>query len=587
MAVPLVTGWWFSDLYAGLMGVLGAFTAMYGSGRPYLSRAEHLGVVVIALTILVPLGMVVSKTAWAVVLAVAAVAVIATWLSNALQLGPPGAYMFTLVFAAGTAIPAAGVSPAKAALFVFCGGAFAWIVNMSGALFAPRGPERKAVATAAKAVIAYINALGTAQEPAARDRAAMALHTSSAVMVTQQPVHPRPNATVSRLRAISSELNLQFAKALAAASRKQKPSPQVLERTKALASQVQSKQESAEVAVAAEALRRPSAFSALAEALQPGSNSLRIILRVGIASVVVGGIAAAVHIERTYWAVAAAVLVLHQGFDWPHTLRRSVERTVGTWLGLILASAILLVHPQGIWLAVTLLALQFAVQLLVPSSYALAAIFITGLAFTIVGGAHPLPDPVSYLLARGVDTLAGCLTALIAFRLLPPRAVTPQIPELLVRTISAVDEAVEHASRGSVITPAARKARKDLQWASFALAHGYEDSLVATSSEKSTAEQIWPTIAATERLAYRTLSMCWQMEQHGGAVPPGSASAISADDRARVHATLEDYIACIRNNTEPSHPGPLPRALERDLLHLYECLVHERQVVPELRKAAN
>ena len=583
MTLPLLAGWWLGNMIAGLMAVLGAFTSMYGSGRPYFSRAQHLGVVVIALAILVPLGMSVSKIAWAVVLVVAGVAVIAAWLSNALQLGQPGAYVFTLACAAGTAIPSVGLSLIKVAFFVFCGGAFAWLVHMSGALFAPRGPERKAVASAAKAVVAYINAVGSAQEAAARDRAAKALHTSSSVMVTQQPVHARPNPTVSRLRAISSELNLRFAEALGAASRKQKPSAELIERTKTLAAQVESKQESEAVSVPTEALRRPGAFAALAEALQPGSNTLRIIIRVGVASVVVGTIAAAVHIERAYWAVSAAVLVLHQGFDWPHTLRRSIERTVGTWIGLVLASLILLVHPQGVWLALTMLALQFAVQMLIPSSYTLAAVFITGLAFTIVGGVHPLPDPGSYLLARGVDTLAGCLVALIVFRLIPPRAVTQQIPDQIIRTLQAVDAAVEHASRGSVVTPEARKVRDELEWASFALAHGYDDSLLATATQKATVEQVWPTVAATERLAYRTLSMCWQLEKQGGSVPPDSAAAISSDDRARIHATIEDYIACIRNNTEPSPLGPLPRALERDLQHLHECLVLERQVVPTLR----
>ena len=585
MAVPILVGLWLGDIAAGLMGVIGGFTSMYGSGRPYISRAQHLGVVAVALAILVPLGMVVSSIGWAVVVVVAAVAVVSTWLSNALQLGQPGAYVFTLACAAGTAIPAAHLSPAKAALFVFCGGAFAWIVHMSGALFTPRGPERKAVASAAQAVIAYINAVGSAQEPAARDRAATALHTSSTVMVTQQPIHGRADSTIARLRALGSQLNLRFAEAVEAAGRHQAIPAGLLDQTRALAAEVKCKDESAEISASAEALRRPSAFAALAQALQPGSNSLRIILRVGVASIVVGSLAAAVHIERAYWAIAAAVLMLHQGFDWLRMVQRSVERTVGTWVGLLLAGAILMVHPQGIWLALTMLALQFAVQMLIRSSYALAAIFITGLAFTIVGGGHPLPNPGSYLLARGVDTLAGCLVALLVFRLIPPLAVTPQIPELLIRTLRAVDAAVEHAARGSVITPAAKQARKELQWASFALAHGYEDSLVATASQRRTAEQVWPAVAATERLAYRTLSMCWNMEQRDGSPSSDSAASISAEGRASINATLEDYVDCIRNDTKPSHPGPLPKPLESDLLNLYECLVRAPQAVPAVRAA--
>ena len=67
--------------------------------------------VVIALTILVPLGMVVSKTAWAVVLAVAAVAVIATWLTVAAFAGLWPAHPVSASAAAMTAMIAFTARP--------------------------------------------------------------------------------------------------------------------------------------------------------------------------------------------------------------------------------------------------------------------------------------------------------------------------------------------------------------------------------------------------------------------------------------------------------------------------------------------
>jgi uncharacterized membrane protein YccC len=159
-------------------------------------------------------------------------------------------------------------------------------------------------------------------------------------------------------------------------------------------------------------LGHPNAGAAMLEALRPGSNPMRVIARVGVAAALAGALALIFHFERAYWAVAATVLMLHQGFDWMRTLQRSIERLLGTWVGLLLAGAILTLHPQGVWLVLTIMALQFTIEMLVIRNYALAAVFITGAALTIAAGGHPVEDAGSYLWARGIDTLIGCVLAL-------------------------------------------------------------------------------------------------------------------------------------------------------------------------------
>lgn len=124
----------------------------------------------------------------------------------------------------------------------------------------------------------------------------------------------------------------------------------------------------------------PGALAVLGEALRPGALSRTVVLRVGVAALVAGWLGAQFHLERSYWAVAAAVLMLHQGFDWNRTLVRSFERLLGTWVGLLLGGAIILLYPQGIWLALAVMGLQFAVEMLVVRNYALAVVFITSAA---------------------------------------------------------------------------------------------------------------------------------------------------------------------------------------------------------------
>src|SRR6195952_3974119 len=92
MGVPVLIGWLAGDLGAGLMATLGGFTALYGSGRPYLNRATLLAVVAISLSTAVGLGIWAATYTWLGVLTVAAIATVATLLCNALEVEPPGAY---------------------------------------------------------------------------------------------------------------------------------------------------------------------------------------------------------------------------------------------------------------------------------------------------------------------------------------------------------------------------------------------------------------------------------------------------------------------------------------------------------------
>ncbi len=570
MGMPILVGWLLDHTAAGLMASIGGFTSLYGSGRAYLSRARHLGAIAIAFALCVGIGLAVSPSPWLVVFAVASIAMIATWLSNALQIGPPGAYMFTLACAAGTGMQGVDAAPLHGALLVFAGGAFAWLVQMGGALFNPRGPERNAVAAAANAVIAYAEASGTPRGSAARHRAAFALHNAWSVLINQQPT-ARVGDEVRRLRALNRQLHLLFADTLGAAIRGEQ-SPASVAAARSIAAQIRNPETRADNPHPIP-MAHPGPLDALMEALRPGSNAFRVIVRVGVAAIVVGTLGALLHVERAYWAVAATVLMLHQGFDWIRMLQRSIERLLGTWIGLALAGVILIVHPQGLWLVLTIMVLQFTIEMLVVRNYALAAIFITGAALTIASGGQRIDELMPYLLARGVDTFAGCAIALVIFRLLPPLAAVRHIPDRLIETLQKIDATIPHLARGDVTSKAARAARRDLQRANFALAAAHDDSVFASRAERRQAEYLWPTIAAIERLAYRTLTTCWSLEQRDESAARAMAAEMFSDEDIRnVRATLADFIDTLRNRCAPASLSFLPDVLEREFIGAHESL---------------
>jgi len=574
MGVPVLAGWCAGDTTAGLMATLGAFTALYGSDRPYLNRAGHLALIVVSFAVAVTLGVWAAETPLLVIPTVVMIAMVAAFLCNALRVGPPGAYMFALACAAGTGMPIGHLTLLEIGLLVLAGGSFAWLAHMAGALVSPRGPERAAVAAAAQVVARFVETVGTSNEDAARHTAALALHDSWTALVTHQPAQPRPDGTLSRLRAINRELNLVFVSVMNAAD--DDPSRSVLaDRARALASEAKDTgKDAAQTDPGHVPLGHHGFLDSLRESLRPWSPPLLVAIRVGVATAVAAAIGAALDLERAYWTMAAAVLMLHQGLDWMRSLQRGIERMSGTMVGLILAGVILALHPQGLWLVFTLMAVQFIIEVTVIRNYALAVVFITAAALTIAAGGHPVPDVGHMLWVRGTDTVIGCVIGLAVLALTTPRTVAVRIPQELVNTLTALKTTLALAATGDVATEAARQARRDLQHRTIVLLQAYDAAVGATPWHRDAAERSWPAVVAAQRLAYRVLATCWSLENAGAEAAPMARTLFGPDGLNEISHALAALSDAVHAGTRPSPLVSVPEFLGTEMRNLHDSLVY-------------
>jgi uncharacterized membrane protein YccC len=570
MGLPIFVGWLAADVAAGMLAAIGGFTSLYGSGRPYASRAVHLAVVALGFALAVGIGIAVAAVPWAIVPTVAAIAMVATWLCTALRVSPPGAYLFLLACAAGSAMPPL-FDPLQAGALVLAAGSFAWLVHMAGALWAPRGPETAAVAAAGRALLGYIQAQDSSIEARSRQQAAMALHDAWQALVRFQPTALRPDSRLARLRGLNRELHLLFAEAMERRGRGQEVDDDLRDRAHTLTAQAANPPPARPHD--ATPLGHPGVREALAEAMRPHSTTRLVVARVGVAALVAGGIGAWLELERAYWAIAAAVLMLYQGLDWMNMLQRSFERLLGTWFGLLLAAAVLASGPNGWQLALVVMALQFCVEVLVVRNYAIAVLFITAAALTLASGGHPPADLGSYVLARGVDTVVGCAVALVVYQLMAPRAAAALIPGQLLRLFAAVAAVLPHLAGGTPASSAARQARRDLMHRSFALSRAYDAAMAAGRAPRQAAERQWPTIAAAQRLAYRVLSLAWALERiEGEAAVEAARSMFGSDGVARLRGALDSATRALRDGYPPVPGGQLPAALAGEMQDLLQCL---------------
>jgi uncharacterized membrane protein YccC len=537
VAAPVLVGWLLGDIKAGMLAALGGLTGLYGSGRPYASRALMLALVAASFALAVGFGDWIGH-AWPllVVPVVALIAMLATWLCNGLRVGPPGAYLFMLACASGSAMPVSDLGPWQVGLLVAAGGALAWSVHMLGALVDVRGPERAAVQAAGRAMEQWLAGTDAGADSQARQMAALALYAAWQALVNMQPRRSAAHGELARLRALNRQWHQLFADALS--GRVQWAS------ARTQAAQLQQRLHDRRWQPTGDGhaqwpLGGPGIGVTLAESLRAGSPSRLVIVRVGIAALVAGSIAAWFDLERAYWAVAAAVLMLHAGMDWMRTLQRSIERLLGTWAGLLLTAALLWWQPQGLWLVAVIFCLQFTVEMLVVRNYLLAALFITATGMTLAAGGHVQSDPAGFLLARGVDTLLGCVVALVVFQLLPARHAQRQVDQELTALLHALVGLNSHLAWAELGSPRARQLRASVSHRRFALAQAWEQAQQTDPAARADADQRWASLAAVQELTYRMLAMAWQLEREPVEQARQHARmAYGADGVARVQAAL-------------------------------------------------
>lgn len=546
-AIAILVGWAAGDIGAGLIACLGAFTADYGTDRPYLNRGAQSAVVAVALAAAVTVGAWAATSTWLAVVAVSAVSVLAVWLCSSLSVGPPGAYMFVLVCAVGVGVTASNLPPLQIGLLVLGGGAVAWVAQMSAALVAPRGPEKAAVAAAGEAVAGYLEVAGTDAAITARRRAAAALSQAWVVLVDHQP-RSAGGGVLSSLREANHALHVLFTDTMFAVGAGDPAPPGAAATARAVGALA------ADPAVVANRdfdrppLRPPPATTLLVRAVRPGAHTRQVMLRVAVAVPLAGAASALLGFSHVYWAMAAALLMLHQGAHRLATLQRAADRVIGTLVGLGLAAVVLSVHPQGLWLVLVVSLLQFAIELTIVRNYALATVFITAIALTISTGTKRV-DIVALLVDRGVETALGCGVGIAVYLIAARRQEARRVGRAVADTLNHTVAATAFLARGDATSPMARGARRELQESIFRLTDAEEAACSGSRRDRAVAARLATVVSATEQLGYATVAACWAAEQDPGSVF-GSADA-------------DYYLASLAALAQALHTGVAPTGIDR------------------------
>ncbi|MGM5630389.1 FUSC family protein [Apibacter raozihei] len=119
------------------------------------------------------------------------------------------------------------------------------------------------------------------------------------------------------------------------------------------------------------------------------------------------------NLTNPYWVPVSCAAVM-QGSTSKHVWQRSLHRIIGTFIGIGLASALLSTHMSAISICISIVILQFIVEMLVTRHYGAAIIFVTALTiFMAEGGKTIDTQPSVSIYARFLDiTIGSCIGAL-------------------------------------------------------------------------------------------------------------------------------------------------------------------------------
>lgn len=538
--ISFAIGLSFGKLDWGIMAFFGAFTSLYVNGQPYRQRAVMLFFIMLGMAAALGLA---SLTAWnwaLTALALGLVGAAATFFTGAWRVPLPGGFIFVMVACISAALPVDPAAAGERVAFALIGGAVAWVIGMAGWVWHPFRPEQVALAAAFIKLAQFAAAIGTPHRDEAMRAAATALRETHRAVAA----HPfgKRRAESYRLLLIDRKADELFL-ALVALSTEQERLPNTVPATLRKMAQAIRGQgpvpsfppshntgqgtawrrwDHALTGTVRMLTRKPLGVPQahhLADRIGPAARMRRAlaedpllrgaVLRVGIAVTAATVISRLLGDTHPYWVPLTTAAVL-QGPTVATITQRTIQRAIGTTVGLGLAGLLFLIHLPVLAVVVLIMTLQVLLLLFVVKNYGIAVIFITALALTVIHAASP--HPVWPLVtARFWDTLIGALIGLAAGLTLWARVASERLPDVLSETIGATGTLLHRlfeAARPQQQQDeqqrnerALHQARAHLDGSLWRLRTMFENA-VNGIPRAPILDQAWPAAMALERLGY-------------------------------------------------------------------------------------
>ncbi|MGW5401513.1 FUSC family protein [Streptomyces sp. NPDC003952] len=473
MLVPLAIGQLAGRPDLGAAAGLGAYgAAVDDSAAPWRTRALTLLLPQLGGAIGLALGRVTGGQAWAQILLVAVVALVSGLLSTIGRISDMAALVLLLATAMGLGLPTTAPWWHVPLLFLL-GGVPLVLLSLTDALRHPGRAERRAAATALRAVADLLEATDETWTEC-RHQVTAAMDAAYDTVVLRRLSPPRPGSTAAELAAHLDRLVEVVAAAPAVRTAPSGESaPVYADAVRRVADAVETRTPGPVTLPPAPSDRAGRVLrTAVAALATPGEGpadgrtrllpacpaplrrlagavadrfrdpaARRHALRLTMCLTVAQAVACFGGLPRSGWLVLTVALVVRPGLG--TVPARLVTRALGTTAGVLIGLAVIAVLLPGWWRIGAVVLLTGLLQAYARRNYTLQTLFLTPVMLLL---ADPLGQAGSAVpAARLLDTVAGCAVALVCGYLIWPEDTRTRVPDRLAGAYEAIAAYADHA----------------------------------------------------------------------------------------------------------------------------------------------
>lgn len=535
---PVLIGLLLNQIRFGLLGAIGGFTYLYVFNEPYAERVKKIFFIAIGITVSVALGTLAAPYPALIIIIVGLIGAITTFIFGMLKITGPAAVFFVLSFTMTTGIK---IEHSEIPIFigvVFATSMFSWIVSMVGYFINPHGPELKKIKGLYLTLAEFAEAVGSEDISNIRNRTVNALKESEEILVIGH-ISWKVSFLFNRLFLLNQHANKMFLEMLELHSNSKNKLPkELIQIIRKLSMGISLKEQETikieklkgkldenydnllQIIYDVEAIMniplkligrginisKPSLTIRFLKSFNKDSIVFANSIRHGIVLSISAIVAFNFPFTRPYWITLSCAAVMC-GSTIMATFHRAIQRSVGTIIGILLATIILSFQPEGFMVVAINMCLTALIELAISKNYALAAIFITPNSILIAENSTQIHNVGYFATARITDIIVGSAIGLIGTYIIGRKSASSRLQDLIVKLLHSHSRVIVFlASNNNKNSTSIVKEKMEIDLMNFKMA--YNTALGEIPNNEEMLEMMWPVFFSLEHISYLLAQYC-------------------------------------------------------------------------------
>lgn len=536
---PVLIALYFNKIELGFLSAIGSYSYLYVANEPYAYRAKKILLIALGISLSVLLSTLVTPYPILSIIVLGLIGAIATFIFGLFKVSGAGALFFVFAFLMITQM---SKDPSQALFrfnIVLASGLFSWFLSIIGWFFNRHHPEIKAFNNAFLSLASYSEAVGTNKQKQAKEKTIDVLSNSGKVLLAGYiswdksaiyqklvKLYEEANNIFLEMLKLESQIKIKYPRAISDALRKVVNSVKLKEKEpkkiELLPKRLDNEfQDIEKIIIRIQdiinnpvkvnkklKIIKPSLLSRILKGINKDSLVFINALRYGGVLSISMAIAYIYPFDKPHWIPLSCAAVM-LGSNIMSTISRTIQRSVGTIIGLFLAMVIITINPQGLLTVFLIIVFIVFIDLYITKNYVVATILIT--AYTILMSEIPTrtSEITQFVSTRILNILIGSFIGLLGTFFMIRRLASSRLLNLLVILLqSQFDLIVKLSTKEEKLQSASEKMNLNLM--NFKLA--YNTALGEFPHNEVGLEYLWPALYSLNQIAYLLNQRCEQKE---------------------------------------------------------------------------